>query len=63
MCFVSLENVDLFFSYEVRLKFCDDTDDDANGITIVRLLSSKNKGAKIGSDRLPACRLGLWGKY
>ena len=31
---VSFENIEQFLNYEVRLKFCDDTDNDAKGFTI-----------------------------
>ena len=40
-----IENVKLFLSYEIRLKFCD-TADDANGLTIPKLFSSKNRRPK-----------------
>ena len=43
---VSFEKVDWFLRYEVRLKFCDDTDDEAKGVKIARLYSSKNIQAK-----------------
>ena len=40
---VSIEHVERFLSYEVRLKFSDDTD--ANGITIPLFGSSKDRRA------------------
>ena len=33
---VSFENIECFLSYEVRLKFCNEADDVANGIPIAQ---------------------------
>ena len=38
---VSFENVERFFSYEVRLKLYNDAEDDGKGIAIARLLYFK----------------------
>ena len=41
-----LKMLNFFFSYEVRLKFCNDTDDDVKGITIPKIFPIKNRLAE-----------------